>query len=232
VDYRTNTPESGSKLFYVPPLLDEGGVGALLPGNIMVDISSTGQATIPDSEVNFTGLSITSYNFNVNFNRQVLAGLGHKLPIDRKITPPIFADLNFEIIVGEHQTGVLNELTRKDLEYNITLKLKHPDRFGAGVGPTGFYNAGILNKLQDVAAQYDFLKSKFQSRSSNMSVGNHKVVSLAYSTEIDPYDVSKGWFISGVIPVDKIEDFLLNEDGTYLLNEDGFPIVKNYIPLF
>ena len=57
-------------------------------------------------------------------NREPLSALGYKLPIDRQITFPVFTDLGFNFIVGDLQTGSVENLTNKNLDYNITIKLK------------------------------------------------------------------------------------------------------------
>jgi len=54
--------------------------------------------------------------------------------------------------------------------------------------------------------------------------------------EIDPDDRSKGFFISGVLGAEKVEDFILLEsgvdDGFYLQQETDALLVTNLVPSY
>ena len=60
--------------------------------------------------------------------------------------------------------------------------------------------------------------AKLNSFYYNTAIGNNKVFDASFNVEIDPDDQSKGFFISGVLGAEKVEDFILLEGG----NDDRF----------
>ena len=66
------------------------------------------------------------------------------------------------------------------------------------------------------------------------SIGNNKIFDASFSVEIDPDDTSKGFFISGVLGAEKVEDFILlegeSDDKFYLQQETEELFVTNLIP--
>jgi hypothetical protein len=97
--------------------------------------------------------------------------------------------------VGDTQSGQLEFLTQSNDDFNITIKLNNPNNKGEAVGP---------------AVRYDLLRSKLGSFSYNSDIGQNKTITLNFTTEIDPQDLTKGFFISG----------MMNTTGTSLLPFD------------
>ena len=82
-----------------------------------------------------------------------------------------------------------------------------------------------------------FFNCKFEGISFGNQIGGRKTAKLNFSTEIDPEDYTRGMQISGLLGIEKIEDFLLVEDdgssnGNYLIQEDGELLVSNLSVLY
>ena len=80
---------------------------------------------------------------------------------------------------------------------------------------------------------YFFKSAKLNSFSYSSSIGENLIFSASFSTEIDPDDLSKGFFISGFLSNVKYEEFLLRDDGFYIELEQSKDIIStNNVPLF
>jgi len=88
--------------------------------------------------------------------------------------------------------------------------------------------------------RYSFVGAKLESFDYSTDIGSNKVFSASFKTEIDPDDQSKGFFMSGVLGAEKVEDFILLEgtpsgieqDGFYALQETSGLFVTNLIPTY
>ena len=82
--------------------------------------------------------------------------------------------------------------------------------------------------------RYSFIGAKLESFNYSSSIGNNKIFDASFSVEIDPDDTSKGFFISGVLGAEKVEDFILlegeSDDKFYLQQETEELFVTNLIP--
>ncbi len=229
LDPITRNGFTGTKVV-LPSTYEGSYVSVLLPGSTTVNISSrqafqnvlaipgTGLAVgttttnIPDVGIDFRSLSVQSYDVSLDLNREPLISLAARLPLDRKIVFPVYASCNFTVLVNNIMTGDLRSLFNKDDDYDISLKLANPLKVG-GVG-----------------IQYDFRRAKLNGISSSAQVGNDKTVNLSFLTEINPDNLSRGFFISGSLntsPADTQINFgaLKLENNSYLLNEDGSKIL-------
>ena len=202
---------SGTKIV-IPEAIDEGGISAIRPGDISVGISG-----IEDVGLNIDDSKITSYAINLDFNRESLYSLGYKNYLCRKINFPLFASYSIDTIVGDSLSGSFVELLKKDKNYDVTINLRSPAPC-QGVG--------------DVSIRYDLLQSKFEGISYSSEIGSNKTAKLNFTTELDPLGTNAGFFISGLLNISKLADYLMTEDGDYLTDEEGNRIVTNYIPLF
>ena len=76
--------------------------------------------------------------------------------------------------------------------------------------------------------------AKLENFTYDTSIGDNKVFDASFSVEIDPDDRTHGLFISGVLGVEKVEDFILLEgepdDGFYLQQETNDLLVTNLAP--
>lgn len=224
--------------FVVPNSYSDGGPAALLPGDIVISIQNSSLSNDPiNLSVSIPYSHINGYSISLNFNRQSLSSLGYKYPIDRQLNTPLFYDLSLTMTVGDSQTGSLSNLFQIDETYNVGIKLKNPITFN---NITGNLTDGFTNVIKAVAVQYDMSNITFQGLSVADSVGRNKTATLDFRGEIDVDDLSKGLFISGLFNVLKTEDYLLYEnvsgiisgDKTFLLYDDGTPIVIGYPPMY
>jgi hypothetical protein len=230
INYRDGTPTSG--LTCVIPSLYEQGLGAapsaIVPGDINIDIVSyvnnapryahngavsgsvnlTKSSDIKNIGLNFQDLRIERYSLSIDLRRETQSALNFKYPSDRRVVFPVYANVEFEILVGDSETGSLHQLVTHDADYDISIRLKHR------VASSG------------VAVRYDLIGSKFQGVSYQTSIGPNKTARLSFTTELDPRNLTRGLFMSGIFyqnPEDN--SYLLKEAGDYVLLEDGGKII-------
>ena len=230
LDARSGTPLTG--VYYSIPsnFVATGNNKVLLPGDSTLSLSATGAISGFDL-VNRTGnnvsslsnlsnlgidiqdVKIQSYQISMDLRRRELNSLTYKLPVDRPLELPVYSNLSLSMVIGDDQTGSFYNLLRQDNEYNVTIKLKNPP-----YGPR-----------RGTAIQYDFLRASFENISFSNSIGDNKTANLSFTTEINPANLTRGMFMSGLLNVDGYQNipayYLLKEDGSYLLKEDGGKIV-------
>ena len=95
------------------------------------------------------------------------------------------------------------------------------------------YNPTPRNN-SDISIRYDFRKAKLTEYGFNGSFGNSTSVRFSFSTELVPNDLTKGFFISGQLNeyADEREDYLVDEDFNFLVDENGDKIITNYRPMY
>lgn len=226
INYRDGTPTSG--IICSIPSLYESAVrnapAAILPGNINIDILSyvntgaryasngniinqntpTKSSDIKNIGLNFQNLNIEGYTINMEFRRENQSALNFKYPSDRRVTFPIYASLDFDVLVSNTETGSIDRLISQDADYDISIKLRGQ------------------NSASGYVIRYDFVGAKFEGVSYQTSIGQNKTARLSFSTELNPKDFTRGLFMSGVFyqsPIDS--SFLLTQGGDFLLLEDG-----------
>lgn len=186
-----------------------------------------------DFDVNFSGAWIHGYSMGFTLDREPLRSLGYKLPLDRPINYPIVANFSFDAVVNERQTGALYRLTSLDKDYLVTLRMKNPD-----CPNEGFPVPPYVGKLD--AVRHDFRYAKLDSVSWSNSIGGKKTATFSFSCESHPDDIGiTGFYISGLLNIDKVEDTLLyshasgsaSGDGEVFLTPSGDQIVTNLIPV-
>lgn len=202
------SPESGlpipNRTFHLPTNYQGDSVLSVVrPGDITIDftqlpkqnevlaIYGTGitgglHTKITDLGFNFTDLKIQSYTIDIPVPRRPMEMLGYRLPIDREVTYPIVTNLTFEAIVGDTQTGRLDNLINKDDDYNITIKLRNPSAYST----------------PGIAIRYDFLKAKLSNIAYESQIGGQVTTTFTFITELDSDDLTKGVFMSGSLNVD------------------------------
>lgn len=221
--------------FSIPPLIKEGGPSILNPGDIVLDINSHA-STLNNTIINLKECWIDSFDFDINLNREPLNSLGYKLPIDKRITFPVFVNLNFNMLVGERQTGDLSQLLKLDDEYDITIKLRNPQCFGYTTGENNPRQSGPALGVMDTAIRYDFIKAKFISFNANSSVSQAEQGNFSFVCELDPDTSSYGFFISGLLNIEKLDDYWLHEssgsdDDAIITDDFGIPHVTARRPI-
>lgn len=227
--------------FNIPEMREEGGPAILHPGDILLDISPSGFSSLSGLGISFNNIFINSYNIQFDLKRDLLSSLGHKCYLDREVTFPIIANLKFGMTVGDTTSGHFLDILHQDSGYNITIKLRNPlkcSRFNVYVGTDPAIvdqaprHAGPAFAEGDIGIRYDFRGAKFESISFDSSIGSNKQANLGFSIELNPDDLSRGLFVSGLLNIEKTEDYTIDENGEFLLDENNSPIIGNLIPLY
>ena len=128
--------------------------------------------------------------------------LGYRLPLDRRINLPVFANLNFSLIVGDNQTGSLRDVIKNDEEYDIKIRLNYQANSQQNNG---------------TAVLYEFLGAKLNSVNISESLSEKRLGSFSFTSEINPNNLNKGFFISGQLGIP-----ITTLTGSILLGDDFF----------
>ena len=213
----------------IPRVLAEEGYSALQPGDITVTTDS-----FSGLGVDFDKLHIQSYGIDINLNKEPLPNMGYRFPVDNRPNTPIFATLNLDGIMESGNSGSLVDLIAINSGYDFTIKVDPTSCTGSTAAPI---NAGTIPiRREDEALRYSFVGAKLDNFGYSTSIGDNKVFNASFSVEIDPDDRSKGFFISGVLGAEKVEDFILLEsgvdDGFYLQQETDALLVTNLVPSY
>lgn len=206
------TYSGNGKKFAIPPVYSYPTMLPVTPNDIKTTL------TLSDIGVAFSDLSVQGYNINLELNRINLESIGYDLPLDRKLNFPVLCDLTFDAIVHDFQTGDLLGFVDENKDYDINIRL---------------YNPTPRNN-SDISIRYDFRKAKLTEYGFNGSFGNSTSVRFSFSTELVPNDLTKGFFISGQLNeyADEREDYLVDEDFNFLVDENGDKIITNYRPMY
>ena len=210
--------------FVLPPIYEAGGPTALNPGDITIDISSTGNPGMNHFGFKYSNIKLASYSINLGLDREDLSSIGYKLPWDRQINLPVIADLSFNLVPGDNTTGSFADLINNDWNYDATIHLK---------------NSICPPESRTDVVRYDFKGLKAHSLNYGGGVGSSNSAAFSFSTELDPEDLTKGFFVSGILGYDESQDYpnhylLIDDtagaypagsDGSYLLQEDGYRLI-------
>ena len=213
----------------IPRVLAQEGYAALKAGDIAITTDS-----FSGLGVDFDKLHIQSYGIDINLNKEPLPNMGYRFPVDNRPNTPIFATLSLDGIVESGNSGSLVDLITINSGYDFTIKVDPTSCTGSTAAPI---NAGAIPiRREDEALRYSFVGAKLDNFGYNTSIGDNKVFNASFSVEIDPDDRSKGFFISGVLGAEKVEDFILLEsgvdDGFYLQQETDALLVTNLVPSY
>ena len=214
----------------IPRVLGEEGYSALRPGDISLTTDS-----FSGLGVDFDKLHLQSYEIGIELNKEPLGTLGHRFPVDNRPNTPIFASLSLNGIVESGNSGSLVDLVNINSGYDFTLQVNPRITCPTSVAPP--INAGAIPiNRGDESLRYSFVGAKLEDFTYSSSIGDNKIFGASFSVEIDPDDQSKGFFMSGVLGAEKVEDFILLEgggdDGFYLQQESDNLLVTNLIPLY
>ena len=226
ISTKSGTPYDTNEVV-IPRILAEEGYSALKPGDITLATDS-----FSGLGVDFNKLHIQGYEIGINLNKESLPNMGYRFPVDNKATSPVFANLSLNGIVESGNSGSLVDLVSINSGYDFTIKV---DPRGCTQSTAAPINAGAIPiKRQDESLRYSFIGAKLESFNYSSSIGNNKIFDASFSVEIDPDDTSKGFFISGVLGAEKVEDFILlegeSDDKFYLQQETEELFVTNLIP--
>tara|TARA_R110000850_G_scaffold216279_1_gene341798 strand:- start:2946 stop:4622 length:1677 start_codon:yes stop_codon:yes gene_type:complete len=209
---------SPSKDVVIPRVLAEEGYAALSPGDITISTDS-----FSGLGVDFDKLYIQSYNIDISLNKEPLNNLGYKFPVDNRPNSPVFASLSLNGIVESGNAGSLIDLISINSGYDFTIKVDPKGCTGSTAAPI---NAGAIPiKRKDEALRYSFVGAKLNNFSYNTAIGDNKVFDASFNVEIDPDDQTNGFFMSGVLGAEKVEDFILLEEpqpAVFINNPAGY----------
>ncbi len=159
-------------------ILYNDGIGLQPPFSYTPDITNF--------PVDFADIKIQSYNIDFALNREPLSNLGYRLPMDRRINLPVIVNMDFNVLAGDNATGSLIDLIKEDKEYDIKLNLKYQSN---------------SNRHRGAAILYEFLGAKLNAINIQESVEQYRTVNFSFTSEINPQNTSKGFFISGQLGV-------------------------------
>ena len=125
-----------------------------------------------------SSLNVQSYDLSINFNRKSLSRIGDKIPKDRAIESPILIDLSFDVIDDENVFNFMQERYNLNKEFYISLTLNNS---------TGNF----------VDVQYDMLRLKCTNFGTSYGISQNASKKFSFQGDINPYDTTKGFFISG-----------------------------------
>jgi alpha-tubulin suppressor-like RCC1 family protein len=210
--YETNT---GIK-FNIPSELDsKNPIAALQPGDINMNINSSGYG------LDLNDVKIQGYQFGFEFNRENMDAIGYKLPIDREINLPLIINLSVDMIVGDQQYDDLTSLIREDADYNVSISCKNSCVYDPNFTWTGQNQSSEFEKRFENAFNYQFFNCKFDGISYANQIGARKTAKLNFTTEVDTENYNRGMQASGILGIEKVEDFILIQNSGNYINISG-----------
>ena len=241
----TIEPKSGNQFSdmhcVIPKRIERNPISVVRPGDINFTVDS-----FSGMGIDFDNLHLESYVISFDVPRDTEKSLGYKFPISRKVnfTAPVTIDING--IVEKMSAGSLIDLVNLNQDYNFTITLDMPGICREANTAEPVHPGSVpLETRTDELIRYSFNGAKLDKFSYDTSIGENKVFSASFSTEIDPDDLSKGLFMSGFLSDRKLEEYHLLEtdspldgstgdfDGFRLeLEETSGLLVENYIPLY
>lgn len=227
----------------LPSGIKQNRLPALNPGDIVfkpqfLDETSKLRETISGVGVGFEDIYLNSYSIKMDIPRKIEHSLGYKIPLNREIdsTSSVSLSINGTISGMGNSRDTLEELMRLNQNYDFTISLKGPKCEELSIFDSMYeitkFKYESLNKNLPII-NYFFKSAKLESFSSEVSISNNLNFQASFSTEIDPDDLSKGFFISGFLSDERYRDFALYEDGSFisLEEEDGY-IITNETPIY
>lgn len=217
--------------FSIPESFRHNGISVLRNGDITLNIeaSNLGQK--------ITGINIQSYSFSINLERSELKSLGYQFPINRPINFPIFMQGQFTAVTNDYDTGSYIDLIRTDKVLNLDINVNNPNCDGwLDENKTGLFYDGIPRTTDYNILNYTVNKAKITSVSESSSIGANKTSTVTFSVELNPEDLTKGFFISGLHNTERLFNYLAIDhtggmgsgDGLFLLTEDFEPIICDW----
>ena len=248
VAYKLTPPDDIYTRMVTPLDFPEEGPIAFRQGDIKLKVPND----ISGMGIDFDDAHIQNFSLEIDLNRDIMDSLGYRYPVYRGITFPVFANLNFTTFVKDTTTGSLSDTLRRGDEYDFKITVQNScDKNVSALstvvtGMSSPHQAGTLPLHQGKPSiVYEIKKAKLMSSSYVSNIGDPKRGDFSFQVEIDPDDLSKGLFMSGLLNVEKVEDFVLMEgvsadqdqNGGFLMREGGNSenktlLVTNLNPLY
>lgn len=180
-------PQNGAQVtgltFTLPQASANAGSGqpsALRPGDISLNLGGTGSAKFVD----FSGISIQSFNCSFDLARESIQALGYKYARSKEIQFPINVNFSVDILAGDMPAGSIGDLLCAEDNNDFVVTMRQPDCAGTG----------------DVALQLDVKNCKLESQNWSASIGPAETVSISWIAQIGgPADLENGLYMSGVV---------------------------------
>jgi hypothetical protein len=216
----------------LPPTFRNDGYSTILPGDIIVTISGQDGTSVDQHGFAFNDIKIRSYQIDFTLNREPLRSIGYMLPVNRQIKFPVISNASFSFYVGDIESGGLNHLVNNDRDYFICIQQLEPISSLFTGSNTGYLHGGTWTGERRVSRQYDIRGGKFQGISYGVEVGNNATIAQAtYSVNLIPENRSTGLFFSGLLHIDKLDNYLLDEDGRFITSS-GSLFSTGPIPIY
>ncbi len=179
----TKTFSLNTGVSYILPSLYTGTqASVILPGDITLSISpSQSSSSFQNSFFDFSDIKIQNFQIDISLNREPIINLGYRLPMDRIVNFPTYANLSFSAIAGDSYTGSFINFINTDTEYDISINLKYSK----------------AQPFTGTAIMFSFLGCKFNSIKGTDSLSNDRLTELSFTSELNPNYNNKGFFISG-----------------------------------
>lgn len=222
VDERTGELKDSEIHLIIPKYTAENQPSALRPGDITLSIISTGQgataSNIKDLGWDIDDLKIQGFNVSIPFNRKQVEYIGYRMPIDQSLLFPIFVDFGITAMAADNATGSLINLFTRDFDYDLMVKVKNPmNPFSGG---------------QATALQLDLKGARLEDLAYQDSIGQNAVVSYLFRGEINPDNLTRGFFFSGIVNYPELfTGHITADDGTKLEGDDGSFILQDDIEI-
>jgi hypothetical protein len=241
----TIDPKSGNQFsdmhVILPKRAERNPVTVVNPGDINFSIDS-----FSGIGIDFNNLHLESYVISFDVPRSSESNLGYKFPLTRKVNFVAPVTISINGIVEKMNSGSLIDLVNLNQDYNFAITLNMPQTCATPSTADPIHAGSVpLETRSEPLIKYSFNKAKLDQFSYDTSIGENKLFSASFSTEMDPDDLSKGFFISGFLSDRKLEEFhLLETDGPMdggtgdferfrlELEESEALLVDNYIPLY
>jgi len=216
VDPKTNIPNSEIKFNIPSEINSKNPISALRPSDLKIEISESDTTNL----LNLKDTAFTAYEFNINFEREKMEAIGFKLPIDRQVDTPFIINLKLDSIVQNNNdlnflSFVNNDCNKK---YNITISCANYCNYDSNFIWSGQNQSSIFEKRFQNVFNYEFFNCKFDNVSYSSTIGNQKTATFNFSTLTDKQNYDRSLQMSGILGIEKIEDFVLIESTDKVLS--------------
>jgi len=148
-----------------------------IPGEINVEFyNSDGSPIATTGFTPITNQKVQSFDLSFSINRNEINLVDHKINYDRLLSTPIIGTSSMSIIDHGTQSGDLSDVLNNSEEYKIITKIMHNSAHKMSF---------TLNKV------------KIDKISYSHSIGDKKMINLALSFPIDPFNENKSLNFSG-----------------------------------